>query len=458
LKGLVWAGALAGLTGLGLHQLSQAEAGGETRTLKLYAVNSKESLTTTYMVNGRHVASELAKINYVLRDWRRNKIIRMDTKTIDLLWELHSDLGSRAPIHVVSGYRSAETNALLKKIGRNVAKQSMHIQGKAIDVYFPDVPTERIRNSALVRQIGGVGYYPRSSVRGFVHLDSGRVRHWPRISQAQMAKIHRDYRKTVGARLTRDPATLVASVVSPSPKPAQPVVAAVVEDGYPVPTPRPRPIEVLMLAAAQLTIEPAAAPAPRPNFAAKPSIAKASLGHVPGAATLAEPQSNIAAKGSLAAALRDGTEAGLPVISTLDQPVEGSEEEAIWPARLLRSFESLVRLDGSPQPFGNDSGPAPAHPTQAFPPITEAEAQELNVMVAALKASAGYERESGAVILASTSTKGDLLMVNRSGKGDLIHTAPPPRYMLEKVETAAAAAKSKLVETFETLLKSGNEP
>src|SRR5690606_11971027 len=133
----------------------------------------------------------------------------------------------KAPIHIISGYRSAETNAMLKSIGRNVAKKSMHVQGKAIDLYFPDVPTERLRNSALVREIGGVGYYPRSGSSGFVHVDSGRVRHWPGIGSSQLAKIRREFQKTVGARLGGDrPAVQVAS-------------ATPAEEGYPIPTPRP---------------------------------------------------------------------------------------------------------------------------------------------------------------------------------------------------------------------------
>jgi uncharacterized protein YcbK (DUF882 family) len=226
--------------------LPAADASGETRTMTLYSVNTKEKLTTTYMVNGRHVPGELKKINHLLRDWRRDAVTKMDTETIDLMWELHADLGSKAPIHIISGYRSPETNAMLKSIGRNVAKKSMHTQGKAIDLYFPDVPTERLRNSALVRDIGGVGYYPRSGASGFVHVDSGRVRHWPGIGSSQLAKIRRDFRKTVGARLTGD-------------RPVQVATARQAEEGYPVPTPRPRPIEVLMMAAAEMVGQPVAA-------------------------------------------------------------------------------------------------------------------------------------------------------------------------------------------------------
>lgn len=439
----------------GLHMLHSAQAGGETRTLRLYAVNTKESLTTTYMVNGRYVSSELTKINHLLRDWRRDAVTRIDPKTIDLMWELHADLGSRAPVHIISGYRSAETNAMLKNIGRNVAKQSMHIQGRAIDLYFPDVSTERLRNSALVREIGGVGYYPRSGVSGFIHIDSGRVRHWPRIGEQQLARIYRDYRKTVGARLTREPATMVASVDDGS-KQRKP--ALVVADAYPVPTPRPRPLEVLMAAAAQMTIEPAAAPVPRTNFASRPSLVQDSLGPVPAAATLVEAQqSNTTAKGSFIAALRDGLADGLPVIRPIDASASGGLEEDIllWPMQWLRSVESLIRRDGAPSSFGAEAGPIPiAAPAEPFPPISEEDAAELKVMIAALADKARYEAETDEGPLVTASTKGDRLTVNRSGKGDLVTTAPPPRYGFDR----AADTGRKLVRTFEALLESEEEP
>ena len=180
-----------------------ASSGGETRTISIYHIHTKESLTVTYKKDGKYIPSAMKKINYILRDWRRNEVITISPRTIDLVWELHEDLGSTKPVHIVSGYRSPKTNAFLKSIGRNVARKSQHMVGKAIDIYFPDVPTEKMRNSALVRQVGGVGYYRSGGgPTGFLHVDSGRVRHWgPAISQQQMARIMRDYRKTVGARL-----------------------------------------------------------------------------------------------------------------------------------------------------------------------------------------------------------------------------------------------------------------
>ncbi len=193
--------ALTGLLAVG--GLAVADAGGETRTISLYHVHTGESLTITYKVDGRYVPSAMKQINYLLRDWRRDQTITIDPKTIDLVWELHEDLGSKEAIHVVCGYRSAQTNAFLHRIGRHVAKESQHILGKAIDFYFPDVATLKIRNSALVRQVGGVGFYRSAGgPTGFLHVDSGHVRHWgPYISPNQMASIIRENMKTVGRRL-----------------------------------------------------------------------------------------------------------------------------------------------------------------------------------------------------------------------------------------------------------------
>jgi uncharacterized protein YcbK (DUF882 family) len=206
------ASALASAAWLGAA--NNLEAAGETRTLSMFHIHTKENITVTYMQNGRYVPSAMKKINYFMRDWRKNKTVTIDPKTVDLMWELHSDLGSRAPIHIVCGLRTSGTNAFLKRRGRNVAKNSQHTRGKAIDFYFPDVPTVKIRNSALVRRIGGVGYY-RSSAgpTGFLHVDTGRVRTWgPAISKSQWAAINREGRKTVGRRLSRSDSYAVASV------------------------------------------------------------------------------------------------------------------------------------------------------------------------------------------------------------------------------------------------------
>lgn len=211
------AAACAISTAFAVGGLGPVVAGGETRSIALYHIHTGESLSVTYMRDGRYVPSAMKQINYLLRDWRLNKTVTIDPRTIDLVWELHQDLGSHAPVNIVCGYRSAQTNALLHRIGRKVAKESQHIQGRAIDFYLPDVPTQKIRNLALVSQRGGVGYYRSAGgPTGFLHVDSGHVRHWgPYISPSQMAQIFRDGRKYVGRHMMNGgrfaPDTQVAS-------------------------------------------------------------------------------------------------------------------------------------------------------------------------------------------------------------------------------------------------------
>jgi uncharacterized protein YcbK (DUF882 family) len=157
-----------------------------TRTISLYNIHTKETVTSTYKRNGRYVPEEMEKVNWALRDWRKNEATKMDPTLIDLLWEVHSELGSAEPIHIISGYRSRGTNDMLRKSVGGQASQSRHILGKAADVHFPDVPVKNLRYSALIREKGGVGYYPTSAIP-FVHLDTDRVRAWPRLPRAELA-------------------------------------------------------------------------------------------------------------------------------------------------------------------------------------------------------------------------------------------------------------------------------
>src|SRR5919106_971156 len=164
---------------------------GETRTLSLYEIHTKESLTVTYKRDGKYDQEALKKLNHFMRDWRRDEETKMDPALIDLIWTLHKQLGSQQPIHLISGYRSATTNASLRKKGGGQAKKSQHTQGKAADIHFPDVPVKTLRNSALVQQVGGVGYYPTSGIP-FVHVDTGNVRMWPRIPRLELAALFPD--------------------------------------------------------------------------------------------------------------------------------------------------------------------------------------------------------------------------------------------------------------------------
>ncbi|MFM6282681.1 MAG: DUF882 domain-containing protein, partial [Dolichospermum sp.] len=103
-------------------------------------------------------------------------------------WETHRQVGSQDAIHVVSGYRSYETNSMLRRRSKAVAKNSQHMLGKAMDFYLPDVSVNAIRDVGLRMQRGGVGYYP-TAYTPFVHLDAGSVRHWPRMSHDQLARL-----------------------------------------------------------------------------------------------------------------------------------------------------------------------------------------------------------------------------------------------------------------------------
>lgn len=176
----------------------------DERTLSFYNIHTKETLTVTYRKDGKYLPEAMKQINHIMRDWRRDEPTEMDPELIDIVWQLHTDLGSKEPVHLVSGYRSATTNERMRRAGGGQAKFSQHILGKAADIHFPDVDVKTLRNSALVMQAGGVGYYPTSGLP-FVHVDTGNVRHWPRIPAQEMAAIMREGRTQVAA--ARDKAT-----------------------------------------------------------------------------------------------------------------------------------------------------------------------------------------------------------------------------------------------------------
>jgi len=171
--------------------LATGQAHAETRTLKLYFIHTKERAEITYKRNGRYIKSGLDQINRFLRDWRRNEPTNMDPRLLDLVWEVYRASGSRDYIHVVSAYRSPKTNAMLRSRSSGVAEKSQHMLGKAMDFYIPDVKLSTLRALALQKEVGGVGYYPRSG-SPFVHLDVGSVRHWPRMSRKELASLFPD--------------------------------------------------------------------------------------------------------------------------------------------------------------------------------------------------------------------------------------------------------------------------
>jgi uncharacterized protein YcbK (DUF882 family) len=169
---------------LGLPALSRAAdvtaaaaavAAPNERTLRFYNTHTGESLRSIFWAEGQFIPDALQDINRVLRDHRNNKIAQMDPQLLLLLDRVSAQFGSQNVIHIISGYRSPESNALLHEHSNGVAKHSMHMEGKAIDIRIPGRDLAAVRKAAMAQRGGGVGYYPDSQ---FVHMDTGRVRYW----------------------------------------------------------------------------------------------------------------------------------------------------------------------------------------------------------------------------------------------------------------------------------------
>ena len=145
------------------------------RKLSLLNLHTGENINATYWAEGQYQTSELQAISRVLRDHRTGDIMDMDSNLIDLLNLLHHKMDGKNPFHVISGYRSPKTNAALSKKSSGVAKKSLHMQGRAIDIRLPGRQLTSLQQAAKQLHAGGVGYYSRSN---FIHIDTGRVRSW----------------------------------------------------------------------------------------------------------------------------------------------------------------------------------------------------------------------------------------------------------------------------------------
>jgi uncharacterized protein YcbK (DUF882 family) len=296
-----------------------AAALNETKTLSFHHTHSGEDLTVTFKRDGRYDEAALKTLNHFLRDWRTQDETVMDRHLFDILWEVYRDVDGKQPIQIISSYRSPATNAMLRRRSSGVARFSQHMLGHAMDFYIPSVPLEQIRFAGLRLQRGGVGFYPTSG-SPFVHLDTGSIRHWPRMTHDQLARVFPDG-KTVhlptdgvplkGYELARaeierrgdgddgaskpgffaalfkgKPAPPASSdeddegAPAPAAKPVTPtVVAAVAKPADPVPTPRAKPQvpAALQLASADAQLvappKPKAEPKPEP-VADKPAAGK----------------------------------------------------------------------------------------------------------------------------------------------------------------------------------------
>jgi uncharacterized protein YcbK (DUF882 family) len=290
------AGYRFGLTSLlllaGAGSVHDATALNETRTLSFHHTHSDEDLTVTFKRDGRYDEEALKQLNHYLRDWRSQDQTVMDRHLFDILWEVYRDVDGKKPIQIISSYRSAATNAMLRRRSSGVARFSQHMLGHAMDFFIPDVPLEQIRFAGLRLQRGGVGFYPTSG-SPFVHLDTGSIRHWPRMTHDQLARVFPDGRTVHvpsdgsplkgyalaltdiekrgdgdDAAVVKNKPGLFASLfkgkvndeedeAAPAPAAAK-IAAAATKAADPVPTPRAKPAATIQLASADVqAIQPA---------------------------------------------------------------------------------------------------------------------------------------------------------------------------------------------------------
>jgi uncharacterized protein YcbK (DUF882 family) len=154
----------------------RVEAATEPRRLALLNTHTGEWLELDYFAGGGYLPAALSQLNHVLRDHRSNEAGIIDPALFDVLHEVAQAACADASFEVISGFRSASSNELLRaQGGGGVARNSLHLKGMAIDVRLRGVGCSRLKDVALQLARGGVGYYPKSD---FVHLDTGRVRSW----------------------------------------------------------------------------------------------------------------------------------------------------------------------------------------------------------------------------------------------------------------------------------------
>ena len=145
------------------------------RKLGFYNTHTGDRLTATYWAEGEYIHDSLKEINHLLRDHRTGDVYPINPNLLDILYALQMKVERHDPFSIISGYRSPKTNAMLNKTSSGVAKRSLHMQGKAIDIRLPGCELAYLRKAAMSLKSGGVGYYPSSD---FIHVDIGRVRYW----------------------------------------------------------------------------------------------------------------------------------------------------------------------------------------------------------------------------------------------------------------------------------------
>ena len=159
------------------HSTSFFSIAGDIRKIRFQNSNTGEKVNTIYWIEGEYVSEALSEINYFMRDWRQNKVRKIDTANLDIIAATQVLLDTEEPFELLSGYRTIKTNKMLSRITPGVARNSFHIKGMAADLRMRSRSVNQIAKAAESCNSGGVGRYVRSS---FVHIDCGPTRRWRR--------------------------------------------------------------------------------------------------------------------------------------------------------------------------------------------------------------------------------------------------------------------------------------
>lgn len=151
--------------------------GGDIRRIRMYSGRTGERIDMIYWIDGKYIKDAVKEVNHFMRDWRTDQVKPIDLRTLDIMAAAHNLLDVNEPYMLLSGYRSAQTNAMLRSRSRSVAKNSLHVRGQAADLRLSSRSVGQVARAAISCRAGGVGSYSRSN---FVHMDCGEIRSWGR--------------------------------------------------------------------------------------------------------------------------------------------------------------------------------------------------------------------------------------------------------------------------------------
>lgn len=157
------------------NAFSLLKGAGDIRRVRMYSGRTGESMDTIYWIEGEYIPEALKEINYFMRDWRNDAVVKMDPRNVDIVAATHRLLDVNEPYLLLSGYRSPATNAMLRSKSRGVAKNSLHMKGQAADLRLKSRSVKQMAKAAEACSAGGVGHYYGSN---FVHMDCGPIRTW----------------------------------------------------------------------------------------------------------------------------------------------------------------------------------------------------------------------------------------------------------------------------------------